>query len=238
MATRGFRSLFSWIPLCRAAWSSISRASRRCFDPCSPGYRSAGAVPGRPCSWGTRVSILVLLDTALPGVEVIRAEIRDEFRSLFSWIPLCRDPLSSLLAGGINVFRSLFSWIPLCRGTSWPSASRVADGFDPCSPGYRSAGRPGAEGQFIAGEFRSLFSWIPLCRYTAKQAVQAVVTFRSLFSWIPLCRCSPPPSAISRSRVSILVLLDTALPAFRSGIVPAAREVSILVLLDTALPDQ
>ena len=283
------------------------------FDPCSPGYRSAGAGQWTDAQIAGRVSILVLLDTALPvhlhGNPLRRQEVSilvlldtalpvpvpHDLRGRNTGFDPCspgyrsagRAASSCLRPSGVS-FRSLFSWIPLCRGvigmdldvhicvsilvlldTALPvagfgGATYCTSGFDPCSPGYRSAGW-NAVGEFdIFNVFRSLFSWIPLCRSNGRALV-----LQDLRGFDP---CSPgyrsagavgaggggaPPSGFDpcspgyrsagrpgkRRRaakvVSILVLLDTALPAAgRPGPDNWDTRVSILVLLDTALPGQ
>ena len=67
------------------------RVIRSGFDPCSPGYRSAGWQV-----WDLLYGLIV-------------------FRSLFSWIPLCRGIAATRFMLPDLMFRSLFSWIPLCR---------------------------------------------------------------------------------------------------------------------------
>ena len=283
----GFRSLFSWIPLCRSPWPITTPSRPSCFDPCSPGYRSAG--PPRtalgPAHQG--VSILVLLDTALPGDSGRRDKDRSADVSILvlldTALPVVGNPGANTPTG---LFRSLFSWIPLCRLHAaasrrhrldvsilvlldtalpvrpWLSRLLRPRGFDPCSPGYRSAGGLSCCRSCPDQVFRSLFSWIPLCRTCG---CPAGTSCRWRFD-----PCSPGYRSAGCGRtetreppwtVSILVLLDTALPGrlaaapavqdamFRSlfSWIPLCRRrfpergrragrVSILVLLDTALP--
>ena len=257
-----FRSLFSWIPLCRRdlendgelqKWVSIlvlldtalpeesldSRESLpRGFDPCSPGYRSAGPqIPDAVLTAGP-VSILVLLDTALP---VWRRKAKPAHTRLVSILVLLDTALpassTSRSTGAPSRFRSLFSWIPLCRRYMEPDSLAelgvsilvLLDTALPDGP-LQSA-------HSVDARFRSLFSWIPLCRVADRRPSAPRTVFRSLFSWIPLCRLHAAASRRHRLDVSILVLLDTALPEdFTSAHIYIRAPVSILVLLDTALP--
>ena len=117
MAAR-FQSLFSWmVPRGRRARRSWSRRLIRCFNPCSPGWCTAGRATA--CSWpkpsAIDVSILVLLDGAR-GRRWRRWHVRQ------------------------HVFQSLFSWMVPAGGRSSSSAVSRRRCFNPCSPGWCPAG--------------------------------------------------------------------------------------------------
>ncbi len=229
--------MFSWIPLCRQRRAAAG-GRRRGFDPCSPGCRSAG----RRRSVASRKD-RPSFDPCSPGYRSAGSVGRDERQIAHVSILVLLDaalpvaPVRGRLLQRRHVSILVLLDAALPARPSW-FAHAATTGFDPCSPGYALPGG---------------------CRCDDAPAAPG---FRSLFSWMPLCRMSTQHILAHRRMVSILVLLDTALPDARrhpprrcprcfdpcspgycsagarrrDGVVPCDADVSILVLLDAALP--
>ena len=209
------------------------------------------------------VSILVFLDTSVPGLLRHQSQTHKlEFQSLFFWIPLFREKVEKALEWDIFVsilvfldtsvpgiysanteagrykFQSLFFWIPLFRDQQ-------------CREFIREPVR-----------FQSLFFWIPLfrgfctdpywsCRICFNPCFSGYLCsgnnasrvgglsweFQSLFFWIPLFRVDLGHDPGELTPVSILVFLDTSVPGLLlEADLKKANAVSILVFLDTSVP--
>ena len=87
-----------------------------CFNPCFSGYLCSGN--GRCMSFISYmyVSILVFLDTSVPG-WIVGPVVLDSigFQSLFFWIPLFRDGRTPFFAAKTECFNPCFSGY-LCSG--------------------------------------------------------------------------------------------------------------------------
>ena len=130
-----FRSLFSWMSVCRARSRPVCASLGMSFDPCSPGCRSAGLGARRTAGLMAGVSILVLLDVGLPAaVTRPRAHRRARFRSLFSWMSVCRQrrATDAVDAASVSILVLLDVGLP-ARDRSRRQPTPL--GFDPCSPG-------------------------------------------------------------------------------------------------------
>ena len=207
----GFRSLFSWMLVCRRRRRCRIRRRRRVsilvlLDAGLPAqcFRSRGP--------GEHVSILVLLDAGLPG-EPCRVTPRKS-RGFDPCSPGCWSAGRRLwrLRSDGDEFRSLFSWMLVCR------LHDVAE-------------------TDMGVVFRSLFSWMLVCRVPGR--TRPVGEF--LVSILVLLDAGLPElvehlRAVHREKVSILVLLDAGLPACQRANRGEVHLVSILVLLDAGLP--
>ena len=150
--------------LCSGPNTASSPPANGGFNPCFSGYLCSGNCRILPLPSSLMVSILVFLDTSVPGSRsAYELATMLWFQSLFFWIPLFRVPSHQHHLSRLE-FQSLFFWIPLFRvllirfgsmccgvsilvflDTSVPGFSFILlpwhlASFNPCFSGYLCSG--------------------------------------------------------------------------------------------------
>ncbi len=222
----------------------VDHASPDCFNPCSLGCCSESEMRSPNSPNPPKVSILVLLDVALKVVWATDIGLTLlKFQSLFSWMLLWKIYTAFENNKPLLLFQSLFSWMLLwkyicfCVLTSRYGVSILVL----LDVALKEHTVPAIRGKF--SRFQSLFSWMLLWKYTesgnpivdlfsfnpcslgccSERVLHLFLgdlsaKFQSLFSWMLLWKPCRVWMADDRYNVSILVLLDVALKAERSGL--------------------